>query len=137
MPDPKIDQALSIAQELVTESAPALVPLSRAVSRLCAVVGVSAATARKRIRAVIRNGDLYELKPDVRWRAVIPGAEAAGITDANLLYQKGQWRIAVNTRTPSDYFPKPGTAFIMTPERAVELIDEWTAARPEEAPPTN
>lgn len=136
MSDPKTDQALTIAREAVDDIFPGLLSLSTLADRVAAEVGISAPTARRRIRAAVEDGNLYELKPNRLWRLQIPGSQAAGIGDAYVVGRAHHYALESSGSSPSAYGPG-ALSFVMTPERAAEIVHEWADAKKAKADAEN
>ncbi|MEV7675066.1 hypothetical protein [Streptomyces sp. NPDC088752] len=82
-PQDKIGRSVEVAREFIADTAPGLATFTDIAKKVADDDGISAATARKRLRAAIEAGILLELKPShqwgtKRWTVQLPGADSAG-----------------------------------------------------------
>lgn len=133
MTDPKIQQALDVATDMVADSAPGFPALADIVTKLAEVAEVSEQTARKRIRAAVADGALHELAPDYGWFVSLPGGEEYGFSRAritrkrrdNSLASPISWGLTNDPKAERPGTYGPTVTLITTPGRITELLSTW------------
>ena len=63
MPNPKVEEAVTVALEAIRDAAPGLLTMSQAAEKVASHADVSTATARNRLRTAVEEGGLLEFKP--------------------------------------------------------------------------
>lgn len=132
----KVDEAVTIALETVRDAAPGLLTLTEVAEKVASHAGVSASTARNRLRTAIEEGSLLELKPWSRKFFIdLPGGKEAGVgpfyiamewTSTGPVRDRGSRKVITTddeAMRPSSYGPG-NTTYVTDPELAREYVQQ-------------
>ncbi len=119
-------EALIEADRLIEAEAPGLYDTTSLAERVGLMVGVSAATAKRYLRAAVDAGRLLELKPNRGFRVTLPGEGAHHFRVVVENYRPQRLIIVEGETTP---YPVPShygpgrTTYMTTPAQAKALVD--------------
>lgn len=131
---PKVDEATTIALEVIRDAAPGLLTVTQAAEKVAENAGVSVGTARSRVRAAIEAGGLLELKPWSRKFIIeLPGEKDAGVGPFYIAMEWTSNRLDRGNRKfittdnakmrPSSYGPG-NTTYVTDPELIHEYVQQ-------------
>lgn len=132
MPNPKVEEAATVALEAIRDAAPGLITMTQAAEKVASHADVTTGTARNRLRAAVDAGSLLELKPWSRKFVIeLPGEKTVGVGP---FYIAQEWtgtgrehRKVITTddskMRPSSYGPG-NTTYLADPEQIREYVQQ-------------
>lgn len=126
MPNPKTDEAVTVALEAIHDAAPGLLTLTEAAEKVASHADVTVSTGRNRLRAAVEAGKLVELTPwSRRFIIELPVTEARQLGQFYIArdWLAGDGRRFRDVITTDDSKSRPST---YGPGRTTYLADpEW------------
>lgn len=129
--DDKIEQAVTLALEVIRDAAPGVLTMTEVAEKVGVHTDVTTSTARNRLRAACKAGKLFELTPwSARFKVElpIPGAQQVGpFYIARQMFgryrNETRWVITTDStkQSPSSYGPGR-TTYLVDPEQVREYV---------------